>query len=123
VRKKSLTSVCRRSMFSTRKTPRHLRSVRKLPGVVGAAAAAADAAAADAVGEAALAVAAAEAAARPGDVAAGARSTHRPTTLTEPNTNGRVLLDPASFCFGWRRERLQVQAKRCDGTVERVDKR
>jgi hypothetical protein len=57
--------------------------VRKLPGVAGAAAVAAGAAAADAVGEAAGAVAA-EAAARPGDVAAGARSAHRPTTLTEP---------------------------------------
>jgi hypothetical protein len=109
-------------MSSTRKTPRHLRSARKLPGVAGAAVAAVDAAAADVVGDAAGAVAAAEAAARPGDVAAGARSAHRPTTLTESNTNGRVLLDPASFCFGRHRERLQVQAKRCDGTVERVDK-
>jgi len=107
-------------MSSTRKTPQHLRSVRKSPGVV--AAEAVDAAAADAVGDAAGAVAAAEAAARPGDVAAGARSAHRPTTLTEPNTNGRVFVDPASFCIGWRGERLQVQAKRCDGTVERVDK-
>ena len=70
-------------MSLTKKTPRHLRSVRKLPGVAGAAAAAADAAVADAVGEAAGAVAA-EAAAHPGDVAAGARSLHRPTTLTEP---------------------------------------
>lgn len=77
-------SVCRRFMSLTKKTPRHLRSVRKLPGVAGAAVAAADAAAADAVGEAAGAVAAAEAAAHPGAVAAGARSAHRPTTLTEP---------------------------------------
>jgi hypothetical protein len=99
VRRKSPTSVCRRSMSSTKKTPQHLRSARKLPGVAGAAAAAAGAAAADAVGEAAGAVAA-EAAARPGVVAAGARSAHRPTALTEPNThNGRVLLDPASFCL------------------------
>ena len=71
-------------MSSTKKTPQHLRSVRKLPGVAGAAAAAAGAAVADAVGEAAGAVAAAEAAAHPGDVAAGARSAHRPTILIEP---------------------------------------
>jgi hypothetical protein len=84
-------------MSSTKKTPQHLRSVKKSPGVAGAAAAAADAAVADAVGEAVGAVAAAEAAARPGDVAAGARAAHFPTTLTEPSTNGRVLLDPARF--------------------------
>jgi hypothetical protein len=108
VRKRSPTLVCRRSMSSTRKTPRHLRSVRKLPGVAGAAAAAADAAA-DAVGGAAGAVAAAEAAARPGDVAAGARARRTVRqTLTELNTNGRVLLDPASFCFDLRRGRAAI---------------
>src|SRR6516225_1957885 len=82
-------------MSLTRKTPQHLRSVRKSPGVV--AAEAADAAAADAVGDAAGAVAAAEAAARPGDVAAGARSAHRPTTLTEPNTTAGSLSTRPAF--------------------------
>ena len=83
-------------MSLTKKTPQHLRSVRKWPGVVGAAAAAAGAAAADAVGEVVGAVAA-EAAARPGVVAAGARSAHRPTALTEPNTTmaGSRLTRPA----------------------------
>ena len=97
VRRKSPTLVCRRFMSSTKKTPQHLRSAKKLPGV--AAAAAADAALADAVGEAVGAVAAVAAAARPGDVAAGARPAHFPTILVEPCTNGRVLLDPASFCL------------------------
>ena len=89
-------------MSSTKKTPQHLRSAKKLPGV--AAAAAADAALADAVGEAVWAVAAVAAAARPGDVAAGARSAHRPTTLTEPNTMaGSRLTRPAFVLICARR--------------------
>ena len=86
-------------MSSTKKAPQHLRSAKKSPGVAGAAAAAADAAVADAVGEVVGAVAAVAAAARPGDVAAGARFAHFPTTRIEACTNGRVLLDPASFCL------------------------
>jgi hypothetical protein len=73
VKRKSRTSVCRRSTSSTRKTPQRLRSVNKLPIGGGAAAAAADVARADVAGDAARAVAAAEAAAGPGAVAVGAR--------------------------------------------------
>jgi hypothetical protein len=72
VKRKSRTSVCRRSTSSTRKTPQRLRSVNKLHIGGGAAAAAAGVARADAAGDAARAVAA-EAAAGPGAVAVGAR--------------------------------------------------
>jgi len=67
-------------------------------GAADAAAAAADAVAADAAGEAAGAVAAVAAAAGLGAFAGPARSERLPTTLTKPTTDGRVLLDPASFC-------------------------
>ena len=73
VKRKSRTSVCRRSTSSTRNTPQRLRSVNKLPIGGGAAAAAAGVARADVAGDAVRAVAAAEAAAGPGAVAVGAR--------------------------------------------------
>ena len=57
-------------MSSTRKTPRHLSSAKKLPIGEGAAATPA----VDAAGDAVRGVAAAEAAAGAGAVAAGARS-------------------------------------------------
>jgi hypothetical protein len=116
-------------MSSTKKTPQHLRSAKKLPGVAGAAAAAADAAVADAVGEAVGAVAAVAAAARPGDVAAGARLAHFPTTLIEACTNGRVLLDPASFCLlaSWPvwdcKSTSLIAARDYSQAVARVDNR
>jgi hypothetical protein len=55
---------------------------------------------------------------------------HRPTTLTEANTNGRVLLDPVSFCFDLRRGRQRIASPRRGQrpsetprrAVERVDK-
>jgi hypothetical protein len=73
-RRKSRTSVCRRSTSSTRKMPHNRSSARKSLSGAAADAAAAAAVAVDAAGEAAGAVAVAEAAACPGDVAAGARS-------------------------------------------------
>jgi len=73
VRKKFLTSACRRFTPSTRKTLLRLGLAKKLPGAAGAGVVAAGAAAAGAVGEAVVDAGAAAVVALAGDVAAGAR--------------------------------------------------
>jgi hypothetical protein len=112
VRRKSLTSVCRHSTSSTRKTPQYLGSVKKSLGVAGAVAAAAGAAAAGAAGEVASAVAVVEAAAGPGDIAASARSVHFPTTLMDMGREGRAPLAPGPAPF-YSLCRRRIPDQRC----------
>jgi hypothetical protein len=99
VRRKSPTSVWRRSMSSTRKAPRPPVTAYKWPGVAGAAAAAAAVAevagAAHAAVVAVVAAWAGEAAALRGAHAAGAEPIIRKRRLMQLSWPGPTRVDPA----------------------------
>ena len=103
VKKKSPTSVWRRSMCSTRKTRRRAAAYRS-PGAVAAAAEVAEAAEAAGLAEAVVDAAAAEVAVCRGVLAASARPDRFPVTLTGTDHFGRARQSRPgqSMCSSWQ---------------------